>query len=95
MTTYQSLLRPINEALMAVTELKEGNRPDPMYTHLSSVADGIMVLAWVTVEHRPHTHVEECLGAAQFFGNRVLKEQKDKCVALGRFPAGCSGLTLS
>ncbi|KAH7022467.1 adenylate cyclase associated N terminal-domain-containing protein [Ilyonectria destructans] len=78
MVAYQELLKPINEALMAVTDLKDKNRPDPMYTQLSTVADGIMVLAWVTVDSRPYKHVEECLGSAQFFGNRVLKEQKDK-----------------
>ncbi|KAH7137090.1 adenylate cyclase associated N terminal-domain-containing protein [Dactylonectria estremocensis] len=78
MAAYQDLLKPINEALMAVTDLKDKNRPDPMYTQLSTVADGIMVLAWVTVDSRPYKHVEECLGSAQFFGNRVLKEQKDK-----------------
>ncbi|OAA69070.1 adenylyl cyclase-associated protein [Cordyceps fumosorosea ARSEF 2679] len=78
MALYQDLLKPINDALMAVTELKEANRSDPMYTQLSAVADGIMVLAWVTVSHKPFTHVEEFLGSAQFFGNRVIKEYKDK-----------------
>ncbi|TQV96574.1 hypothetical protein V2A60_003038 [Cordyceps javanica] len=78
MALYQDLLKPINDSLMAVTELKEGNRSDPMYTQLSAVADGIMVLAWVTVSHKPFTHVEEFLGSAQFFGNRVIKEYKDK-----------------
>ncbi|KAH7327863.1 adenylate cyclase associated N terminal-domain-containing protein [Stachybotrys elegans] len=78
MPVFQELLKPMNEALMAVTELKESNRPDPKYTHLCTVADGIMVLAWVTVDNRPHKHVEECQGAAQFFGNRVLKEFKEK-----------------
>ncbi|KAI9167272.1 Adenylyl cyclase-associated [Paramyrothecium foliicola] len=77
MAVYQDLLKPINEALMAVTELKESNRPDPMYTQLSAVADGIMVLAWVTVDNRPYKHVDECFSSAQFFGNRVLKEYKD------------------
>lgn len=77
-TIYQDLLKPINDALMAVGDLKDSNRPDPMYTELSAVADGIMMLAWVTIDNRPHKHVEECLGSAQFFGNRVLKEQKDK-----------------
>ncbi|KAH6607876.1 adenylyl cyclase-associated [Trichoderma cornu-damae] len=77
LAVYQDLFKPINEALMAVTELKESNRPDPMYSHLSAVADGIMVLAWVNVDHRPFNHVEESLSAAQFFGNRVLVEQKD------------------
>ncbi|KAJ4165383.1 hypothetical protein LMH87_007017 [Akanthomyces muscarius] len=78
MALYQDLLKPINDSLMAVTELKEANRSDAMYTQLSAVADGIMVLAWVTVSHKPFTHVEEFLGSAQFFGNRVIKEHKDK-----------------
>ncbi|KAM0252388.1 hypothetical protein ACHAQJ_007720 [Trichoderma viride] len=77
LTVYQNLIKPINEALIAATELKESNRPDPMYSNLSAVADGLMVLGWVTVDHRPFNHVEESLSAAQFFGNRVLKEQKD------------------
>ncbi|KJZ78123.1 hypothetical protein HIM_02760 [Hirsutella minnesotensis 3608] len=75
---YQTLLKPINEALMAVTELKDSNRSDPMHTQLSAVADGIMMLAWVTVDNRPYKHVDECLGSAQFFGNRVLKEHKER-----------------
>ena len=75
---YQDLLKPTNEALMAAVEVKDSNRADPMYTQLSAVADGVMMLAWVTVENRPYKHVEETLGSAQFFGNRVLKEQKDK-----------------
>ena len=75
---YESLIKPINDALMAVTELKDNNRPSPMITQLSTVSEGIMVLAWVTVDTRPYKHVDECLGAAQFFGNRVLKESKEK-----------------
>lgn len=75
---YQELLSPINESLMAVNELKDSNRGDPLHTQLSAVADGIMVLAWVTVENKPFAHVEDCLSSAQFFGNRVIKEQKEK-----------------
>ncbi|GAB0132667.1 hypothetical protein EsDP_00001096 [Epichloe bromicola] len=75
---YQRIIKPINEALMAVTALKDSHRPDPMYTQLSTVADGIMMLAWITLESRPYKQVEDSLSSAQFFGNRVLKEQKDK-----------------
>lgn len=77
LTAYQQLLKPINEVLVSVTELKESNRPDPMLPQLSAVADGIMMLAWVTVDNRPYKHVDECLGSAQFFGNRVLKDCKE------------------
>ncbi|KAI1876994.1 uncharacterized protein JN550_001066 [Neoarthrinium moseri] len=78
MAAYQDLLKPINEALMAVGSIKESNRGSPVFSQLSAVAEGIMVLAWVTVDMRPYKHVEESLQSAQFFGNRVLKEQKDK-----------------
>ncbi|KAK6948405.1 hypothetical protein Daesc_010171 [Daldinia eschscholtzii] len=78
MVVYQELLKPINEALMAVGSIKESNRGSPVFSQLSAVSEGIMVLAWVTVENRPFKHVEESLGSAQFFGNRVLKEHKDK-----------------
>lgn len=79
MALFQGLIQPINNALMAVTDLKDKNRPDTKYQHLCTVADGIMVLAWVASDTKPHKHVEECLGSAQFFGNRVLKEYKEKC----------------
>ncbi|KAI2613820.1 adenylate cyclase associated N terminal-domain-containing protein [Hypoxylon fragiforme] len=75
---YQELLKPINEALMAVGNIKEANRGSEVFSQLSAVSEGIMVLAWVTVDNKPFKHVEESLGSAQFFGNRVLKEHKDK-----------------
>lgn len=78
MSVYQELLKPINEALMAVGNIKESNRGSPMFNQLSAVAEGIMVLAWVTVDNKPFKHVEESLGSAQFFGNRVISEHKDK-----------------
>lgn len=78
MSVYQDLLKPINEALMAVNTLKESNRGSSVFNQLSAVAEGFMVSAWVTVDSRTYKHVEEYLGSAQFFGNRVLKEFKDK-----------------
>ncbi|EFX04500.1 adenylyl cyclase-associated protein [Grosmannia clavigera kw1407] len=78
MSVYQDLLKPINEALMAAVNIKDANRGSPDFNQLSAVSEGIMVLAWVTVDNRPYKHVEESLGSAQFFGNRVLKEFKEK-----------------
>ncbi|KAL1879813.1 suppressor of rasval19 [Diaporthe australafricana] len=77
MAAYQALLKPINESLMAVVNIKESNRGDPQSNGLSAVAEGIMVLAWVTDETKPHKHVENSLGSAQYYGNRVIKDNKD------------------
>lgn len=78
MDAYQALLKPINESLMAVVNIKESNRGSPVTNQLSAVADGIMMLAWVTDEAKPHKHVENTLGSAQYYGNRVIKDYKDK-----------------
>ncbi|CAG9970624.1 unnamed protein product [Clonostachys byssicola] len=78
MSGLQNLIKPVNEAAMTAMEIKESNRADPAYNHLSAVADGIMLLGWVGVENRPFKHVDETLGSAQFFGNKVTKEFKEK-----------------
>lgn len=78
MDAYQALLKPVNESLMAVVNIKESNRGSPVANQLSAVADGIMMLAWVTDEAKPHKHVDNTLGSAQYYGNRVIKDHKDK-----------------
>lgn len=78
MEAYQQLLQPINRSLMAVVEIKDSNRGSAVLNQLSAVADGIMMLAWVTDEGKPHKHVENALGSAQYYGNRVIKDNKDK-----------------
>lgn len=78
MSVFQDLLKPISESISRVGAIKDANRQSEFYNHLSAVAEGALVLAWVTVDNRPWKHVEESLGSAQFFGNRVLKEFKEK-----------------
>ena len=84
MSVYQDLLKPINEALMAVGNIREANRGSAYFNQISAVSEGIMVLAWVTVDTKPHKHVEDSLASVQFFGNRVLKDHKDRYASLGR-----------
>ena len=78
MAVFQSLLKPINEPGLAVMNIKDRNSSDPMFTHLSTVANGMMVFDWLTINARPYKHVDEALGSAQFYGNRVLKEYREK-----------------
>src|SRR3569833_563744 len=80
MSVYQDLLKPLTEAVMAVTNIKEANRGSAVFNNLSAVSEGIMVLAWWTLENRPWKHIEDSASSAQFFGNRILKVFKDKYV---------------
>lgn len=64
----------------AVNDIREGNRGSPLFTHLTTVSEGISVLGWVTIEPKPADYVTEVLSSAQFYGNRIIKEYKEKSV---------------
>lgn len=71
------LMTELHRYTSTVDELRESNRPSPLFTHLSAVSEGIVALGWI-VEKRPVDFVKETLGSAQYYGNKVLKEYKEK-----------------
>ena len=75
---FMQLLKPLQEAITTISDIKDKGRKGPFDNQLSAVAESISVLAWVTVDPKPHKHVEETLSSAQYYGNRILKEYKEK-----------------
>jgi adenylyl cyclase-associated protein len=75
---YMQCLTEMQEAIGHVNELRESNRSSPFFPHLSMVSEGIPMVAWVTVDRKPQDSVTEMLNSAQFYGNRVIKEYKEK-----------------
>ena len=76
--SYMELLRPLQDELQAVSTIRDRNRGSPLFNQLSTVSESISVLAWVTVDTKPFKHVEESLGSAKYWGNRVVKDNKEK-----------------
>lgn len=76
-TQPAELFMEIHRYTGTVDELREANRPSPFFAHLSAISEGIVALGWIA-ESRPADFVTDTLGGAQFYGNRVLKEYKDK-----------------
>ncbi|RPA85905.1 hypothetical protein BJ508DRAFT_411535 [Ascobolus immersus RN42] len=74
---FAELLARMQKEMMGVTELRENSRASPFYNHLSVVSEGIPAVAWVTVDD-PSSFVGEMADAAQFFGDRVINQNKDK-----------------
>ena len=79
---FMQLLNPLQDSITSVNDIRDANRGSPVFNQLSAVSESISVLAWVTVDTKPHKHVEESLGSAQYYGNRVMKEYKEKWVLL-------------
>ncbi|PBP17157.1 adenylyl cyclase-associated protein [Diplocarpon rosae] len=74
---FMQLLKPLQDSITSVSDIRDANRGTPAFNQLSAVSESIGVLAWVTVEPKPHKHVEESMGSAQYWGNRVLNEHKE------------------
>lgn len=71
------LLTELHTYTGTVDEIRETNRPSPLFTHLSAISEGIVALGWI-VETRPADFVKDTLGGAQYYGNKILKDYKDK-----------------
>jgi adenylyl cyclase-associated protein len=79
--TSKSFLETIKElqnTIEAVNEIRVANRASEFFPHLSTVSEGIPMLGWVTIDRKPADYVTEMLNSAQFYGNKVLKEYKEK-----------------
>ena len=77
---YMQSLTELQAAIGQVNEIRESSRASPHFDHLSMVSEGIPMVGWVTVDRKPKDFVTEMLNSAQFYGNRVIKTFKEKCV---------------
>jgi len=75
---FQQLLKPTSDAISQIVELKDKNRAHKFFNNLSTIAEGISALSWVCVSPTPGPHVKESKGAAEFYGNKILKDFKGK-----------------
>lgn len=71
------LMTELHKASDTINNLRESNRASPLFNHLSAVAEGIVALGWF-FESKPADFVNEMQGGIEYYGNKVLKEYKEK-----------------
>ena len=71
-----TLLKSTSAALEKVGELRR-NRSD-LSNHVTAICESISALGWVTVAPTPGPFVQEMVPSFEFYGNKVLREYKDK-----------------
>jgi adenylyl cyclase-associated protein len=77
---YADMFKELQSKMGAVDDIRHANRQSPLFNHLNTVADGMSMIGWVTIEPKPVESVKNALDSAKFYGNRVYKEYKDKYV---------------
>lgn len=80
--TIMELLKDLQASMEKTDEFRQTNREAALKDPLSMVADGVGCLGWITISSsgsmKPHEHIKELFGGAQMYGNKVLKEYRDK-----------------
>lgn len=74
----QRLVAPLSDLIGKIQALKDKNRSSPLYNHLTMISDGVPAFGWVVIEPAPTSYVSEMKESSQFYGNRIIKEYKDK-----------------
>lgn len=75
---FMEILKNLQHGIETVNNVRENNRRSPQVNHLAMLADGVGMLAWVTIKPGPDKFVGEVLGGAQVYGNKILMQYKDK-----------------
>ncbi|PSS32189.1 hypothetical protein PHLCEN_2v2062 [Hermanssonia centrifuga] len=77
--TLNDLLSPLSADIGAVSHAKETSRKDRDWNnHHTVLAEGAPVVGWVAVTPKPGPYVKDVKDSTEFYGNRVIKEFKDK-----------------
>ncbi|KAJ5832103.1 hypothetical protein N7474_000414 [Penicillium riverlandense] len=71
------LMTDLHKASDGINNIRESNRASPLFNHLSAVAEGIVALGWF-FEMKPAAFVQDMMGGIEYYGNKVLKEYKEK-----------------
>ena len=69
----------------AVNDIREANRASPLFTHLTTVSEGIAVLGWITIDPKPVDYVTDMLNSTKFYGNRIITLNKEKSAPMQQY----------
>lgn len=75
---FSEVVKPVGKLVDEVVAFAEKRRGNKMFNHFMTVKEGIGCVGWITVAPKPAPYVKEMHDQAQFYGNRVIKEYKDK-----------------
>lgn len=67
---------PLANVMKQVKDLREGNRRDKQWEHLSTFSEAVGFYNWVVVEPTPGPFAKECLDSSLFWSNKILKQYK-------------------
>mmetsp|Transcript_33264 Transcript_33264/g.93259 ORF Transcript_33264/g.93259 Transcript_33264/m.93259 type:complete len:478 (+) Transcript_33264:133-1566(+) len=74
----KNVVAPLAAVMKNIKELRESNRRDKQWEHLSTLSEACAYFNWVVVEPTPAPFTKESLDASLFWSNKILKLYKGK-----------------
>ena len=75
---YVEIIKDLQTEMGTVSEIRESNQSSPLKNHLSMVGEGVGALGWITIESSPAEYAAEFMNGAKLYGNRILKQFREK-----------------
>ncbi|KAK4193678.1 adenylate cyclase associated N terminal-domain-containing protein [Podospora australis] len=75
-SALQTLIQPLVTILTQAEQFPEKHGRDPLRENLSAVSNAIWFFTWFNLPGKPWKQIEEMAGAAQYYGNRIIKANK-------------------
>jgi len=72
----QKLVEPTSKLMQEIGALRDKQRANKQFNHLSTISEGVSCLGWVCVEPTPVPFVNEARGSSEFYSNKNLVEFK-------------------
>merc|ERR1712137_514542 len=76
--TLAKLLEPTSVRVGEVISIRDSNRGNAQWNHLSALSEVAPALGWVTVSPTPGPFANEFKGNSEFYTNKMLREYKGK-----------------
>lgn len=76
---FSELLHDLQDDIGAISAIKDANwKERDWVNHFSFVSEGCPAAAWIAMESKPGPYVTDMKEATQFYGNRILKDFREK-----------------
>jgi len=73
-----NLVKPLGAIAKQVKDLRENNRKDKQWEHLSTLSEAVSYINWVVITPTPGPFVKESLDSSLFWSNKILTLFKGK-----------------
>ncbi|KAL9060148.1 MAG: hypothetical protein Q9162_000762 [Coniocarpon cinnabarinum] len=72
------IFQELQRGIMDINNMRDKQRKTPYENHLATLVEGAGAFSWLLQPGKPDTYIDDVLGGAKMYSNRILTQYKDK-----------------